>query len=56
MRPESPADFELMSVQTTVDTPDIMSTLLKPHTDREATGHDLLMLQGDCRLIVIAGR
>jgi tryprostatin B 6-hydroxylase len=44
------------SSQTKVDTPDIMSTLLNPFQSQPPTGQDLLMLQGDSRLIVIAGR
>jgi tryprostatin B 6-hydroxylase len=44
------------SNQTKVDTPDIMSTLLSPFPDRPPMGEDLSMLQGDSRLIVIAGR
>jgi tryprostatin B 6-hydroxylase len=42
--------------QANNETPDIMSTLLKPFPDEPPTGDDLLMLQGDSRLIVIAGR
>jgi len=33
-----------------------MSTLLSPFPEKPAMGQDLLMLQGDARLIVIAGR
>jgi tryprostatin B 6-hydroxylase len=46
----------LILAQTKVDTADIMSTLLKPFQGRVPVGEDLLMLQGDARLIVIAGR
>jgi hypothetical protein len=42
--------------QANIETPDIMTTLLKPFPDKPPTGQDLLMLQGDSRLIVIAGR
>jgi hypothetical protein len=44
------------SIQTNADTADIMSTLLKPFQGRVPAGEDLLMLKGDARLIVIAGR
>ena len=33
-----------------------MSFLLDPWRDKEPTGQDLNMLQGDCQLIVVAGR
>ena len=33
-----------------------MSFLLDPWSDKEPTGQDLNMLQGDCQLIVVAGR
>ncbi len=42
--------------QMKVDTPDIMAALLKPFQDNPPRSEDLLMLQGDSRLIVIAGR
>jgi hypothetical protein len=42
--------------QVNNETPDIMSTLLKPFLEKEPTEADILMLQGDSRLIVIAGR
>jgi tryprostatin B 6-hydroxylase len=47
---------EANSRQTKVDIPDIMSTLLSPFQDKPPMGDDLSMLQGDSRLIVIAGR
>ena len=37
-------------------TPDIMSVLLVPWKDKKPTGSDLKMLQGDCQLIIVAGR
>lgn len=36
--------------------PDIMSALLKPFQAAPPSGQDLLMLQGDSRVIVVAGR
>jgi hypothetical protein len=39
-----------------VDVPDIMSTLLSPFQETPPTAEDILMLQGDSRLIIIAGR
>jgi len=42
-------------MKTEVDAADIMSTLLKPFEGREPAGEGLQMLQGDARLIVIAG-
>jgi hypothetical protein len=46
------ADIE----QTKVEIPDIMATLLEPFQEKAPTGDELRMLQGDSRIVVIAGR
>ena len=46
------ADIE----QTKVEIPDIMATLLEQFQEQAPTGDDLRMLQGDSRLVVVAGR
>ncbi|OCK86317.1 cytochrome P450 [Lepidopterella palustris CBS 459.81] len=42
-------------ITTTVDVPDIMSSLLERFKGERPTGHDLLVLQGDSRVIIVAG-
>ncbi|CAJ2501230.1 Uu.00g040830.m01.CDS01 [Anthostomella pinea] len=41
--------------KTKVDTPDIMSCLLKPSRNKRPTGLDRTLLEGDSQLIVVAG-
>ncbi|KAL9616946.1 MAG: hypothetical protein Q9160_008216 [Pyrenula sp. 1 TL-2023] len=43
-------------MQTKVEVPDIMSSLLAPFNDRDLTGVDRALLEGDSQLIVVAGR
>lgn len=43
-------------MQTKPEDPDIMSALIEPVKDRQLTDLELKMLQGDSRLIIVAGR
>lgn len=42
-------------MQKSTETPDIMSVLLEPYAKAKPTGLDLSYLQGDSRLIIVAG-